>query len=93
MKKLLLLLFLIPNLVMGKVCFIYEGENTYDKLQACDDGDQLHYEIMAHTSLKRNDSKANLISTRAYYCNLKYEAYIEFVNSKSTLSCIFKNHK
>ena len=92
MKKLLLLLLLIPNLVMAKTCFIHEGKNLYDKLQACKDGDQLHYEKITENSIKRNDAKANLISARAYYCDLRYEAYIGVANSYTTLTCVFKNH-
>lgn len=92
MKKLLLLLLLIPNLVMAEVCFVHDGKNFYDKLQACKDGDQLHYEKITETSIKRNDAKANFISTRAYYCDLRYEAYIGVANSYTTLTCVFKNH-
>ena len=77
---------------MAEVCFVHDGKNFYDKLQACKDGDQLHYEKITETSIKRNDAKANLISARAYYCDLRYEAYIDFANSYTTLTCVFKNH-
>ena len=85
-------MFLIPNLVMAKTCFIHGGQNVYDKLQACKNGDQLHYEIITENSMKRNDAKANFISTRAYYCDLRYEAYIDVANAYATLTCVFKNH-
>jgi len=92
MKKLLLLLFLIPNLAMAKTCFIHEGKNTYDKFQACEDGDQLHYSIAKFGIEHDVEAKASLIGKRAAYCDLRYEAYIEQVSSTSTLTCIFKNH-
>ena len=92
MKKILLLLFLIPNLVMAKTCFIHEGKNTYDKLKACEDGDQLHFTIRNFGSKNDEEAKATLIGKRATYCDLTYEAPIEQVSSTSTLTCIFKNH-
>jgi len=98
-NKLLLLLFLIPNMVMGKTCFINEGkytikhfQNLHDALQACNNGEQLHYSITKFGRERDVEDKASLIGKRATYCDLRYEAYIEQVSSTSTLTCIFKNH-
>ena len=92
MKKLLLLLLLIPNLVIAKTCFIHEGKNTYDKLKACEDGDQLHFTITKHGESNDAVAKAILIQKRASYCDLVHEAYIEQVGPLSALTYIFKNH-
>jgi len=92
MKKLLLFLFLIPNLVMGEACYIIDGSDSYKALQFCNNGEQLHYSITKFGIEHDVEAKASLIGKRAAYCDLRYEAYIEQVSSTSTLTCIFKNH-
>ena len=88
MKKLFLLLFLLPNLVMAKACYILGEKDSFKALQMCKNGEQLHFSILKGDIT----AKASLIGKRALYCDLRYEAYIEQVSSTSTLTCIFKNH-
>jgi hypothetical protein len=95
MKKLLLLLFLIPNLVMGRVCSITESpdEDAYDKLQKCKIGQQLFItKLTDGTKFDIDGAKMELIWRRAEYCDLRHEAFIDQHKTSLYLTCIFRNH-
>ena len=92
MNKLLLLLLLIPNMVIGKTCFIHNGKNAYSALQACNDGDQLHFYLTKFESKSNDESKSTLVKIKNSYCDVGFEANIEHEDFKSTLTCTFKNN-
>ena len=101
MKKLLLLLFLIPNLVMGKICFVdYSGGGVNmgvqeeASLKVCTDGDNLFYrvEINQYNIGDVDTAKEVLINRRLKFCDLKYETYIEKLDLRVGLTCIFKGN-
>ena len=95
MKKLLLLLLLIPNLVMGRVCSITENpdEDAYDKLQKCKIGQQLSFtKLTKGTKFDIDEAKYLLIWRRANWCDLRHEAYIDQHKTSLYLTCIFRNH-
>jgi len=92
MNKLLLLLLLIPNIVIAKTCFIHNGKNAYSALQACNDGDQLHFYLTKFGSKNNHDSTPTLGEIKNSYCDLGFETNIEEEDFKSTLTCTFKNN-
>ena len=44
-------------MVIGKTCFIHNGKNAYSALQACNDGDQLHFYLTKFGSKSNHESK------------------------------------
>ena len=103
MKKLILLLFLflMPNLVMGKICFVDYSGGTVNmgikeksNLKVCTDGDKLFYrvEINAYNIKDVDTARELLINRRLKFCDLKYETYIEKLDLRVGLTCIFKGN-
>ena len=99
MKKLLLLLFLIPNLVLAEICFVHDAEGgtlPFSIFDNCNAGDELFHTIHQEkhlSSMEQNEFiQSVLINRRVRFCNLRYETYIEQVNSKSYLTCVFKDN-
>ena len=101
MKKLLFLLLLIPNLVVGKICFVdYSGGGVNmgvqeeASLKVCTDGDNLFYrvEINQYNIGDVDTAKEVLINRRLKFCDLKYETYIEKLDLRVGLTCIFKGN-
>jgi len=103
MKKLLLIsLFLIPNIVIGKTCNtsvtkfdVEDGSSSYDHFKPfavkyCKDGDQLHL-----TTIGFAERMGTLSAVRGNWCDVKYPAYIEIDDEDnfSSVTCIFKNHR
>ena len=95
MKKLLLLLLLIPSLVTARVCEIVEksNEDAYDKLIKCETGQQLFFRKLTDGSqYEIDEAKYLLIWRRSNWCDLRYEASIDQVKTGLYLTCIFRNH-
>ena len=93
MKKLLLLLLLIPNLVMARVCSVYittEFEAGGDKVEEanCEKGDIL--KIMAEGS--SSGVKNNALVTRDFYCDFSQTISVVEWDKPPTLniSCVYK---
>ena len=99
MKKLFLLLFLMPNLVMAEICFVHDNEAgtlPFSIFDNCNNGDELFHTIHEEKSISSKGQNefilSVLINRRVRFCNLRYETYIEQVNSKSYLTCVFKDN-
>ena len=95
MKKLLLLLLLIPNLVIGKVCTIYitSDDVSADLVKQCDfeDGDIM--KISAHGSEFYIQNEA--LIARDFFCDFsKTISVVKFDTKPPTLniSCVYKKN-
>ena len=92
-KKLLLLLFLIPNVVMARVCSVYitsEFEVGSDKVKECnfEEGD-----IMKITAEGSSFGiKNNALTTRDFFCDFSKTISVVEWDKPPTLniSCVFK---
>ena len=93
MKKLLLLLFLIPNLVVARVCTVYitsEFEVGSDKVKECnfEKGD-----IMKITAEGSSFGvKNNALVTRDFHCDFSQTISVVEWDTPPTLniSCVYK---
>jgi len=104
MKKLILFLLFISNVALADVCYISEdakGIYEIDKLDYllkplsdCKAGDTLSYEILGGKNTKmwanKQGKRYALNYIRAHACDLRYNAYIEELNSWIGLTCIYK---
>lgn len=87
---------------MGKICFVdYTGEGLNimgvqeeASLKVCTDGDNLFYRVIinAYNIGDVDKAKEVLINRRLKFCDLKYETYIEKLDLRVGLTCIFKNN-
>ena len=95
MKKLILLLLLIPNLVMARVCTVYITSDNVDTdlVKQCDfeDGDIM--KISAHGSQFYIQNEA--LTARDFFCDFsKTISVVKFDTKPPTLniSCVYKKN-
>ena len=92
MKKLFLLLLVIPNLVMARVCTVYITSDNLatDLVKQCDfeDGDIM--KISAHGS--KFDIQNEALTTRDFFCDFSKTISVVEWDKPPTLniSCVFK---
>jgi len=104
MKKLLLLLFLLPNLVMAETCevriYIGEKEEGREYLNEvankvndsnCKDGDILNLEL-GNSHMFANMSKHLIFQSKARYCNFDKTISFDITGLNSNLVCSFKKN-
>ena len=104
MKKLLLLLFLIPNLVVAEICdvriYIGEKEEGREYLNEvankvndsnCKHGDILNLEL-GNAHLFANMSKYLIFQSKARYCNFDKTISFDITGLNSNLVCSFKKN-
>ena len=70
------------------------GVQEEASLKVCTDGDKLFYrvEINAYNIKDVDTAKELLINRRLKFCDLKYETYIEKLDLRVGLTCIFKGN-
>ena len=94
MKKLLLLLLLIPNLVMAEVCMIlYSPEMPVSLYKKCKEGQVLSLYISHELNMTQKSRSITFNTLKAVNCNHKYSISI-FTHSDNALelSCLYKNN-
>jgi hypothetical protein len=101
MKKLLLLLFLIPNLVMAEICDvkIYMSSNGEYKqgyvkdtyVASCKNGDVLNLDI-GFADKKAPAAKYMIFETQAMYCNLDKTISFDLSGLNYNLVCSFREN-
>ena len=104
MKKLLLLLFLIPNLVIAEVCevriYIGESEKGREYLNEvankvdgsnCRQGDILNLDL-GNAHMFANMSKYLIFQSQAKYCNFDKTISFDITGLNSNLTCSFKKN-
>jgi len=102
MKKLLLLLFLIPNLVMGKVCKInildmseinVSQDNLSERIASkCVNNDILHFILYKDSSLVKNSDRI-LYRVQSNFCNFNKTISIDLEGVNLNLACIYKDNR
>lgn len=92
MSKIFILILFVSNIALSKTCFIHEGKSSYTKLQACDDGNTLHFYITNFEPNSLKESNETLLTISKFFCDSYFKINIFHDNLKSTLTCIFKNN-
>ena len=102
MKKLLLLLFLIPNLVMAEVCDIsinhmsevkVSQANLSERITSrCADNDILHFILYKDEPDVKNGDRI-LFRVQTDFCNFNKTITVDDEGTNFNLACVYKDNR